>query len=146
MTGYRLKLQERCGCGDSEMLTGTLGDEQIYSVVLWDCCSSHQRSVIHCCDLLVSGSSGIPLVVTPCVFVSATSADSVGQFRLPLVYSFGLQHAAIRAFPDHSVSSCALQPYWLDSAYTPHSYSDRSCSPASPSKTKHQLTAEFGVG
>ena len=49
--------------------------------------------------------------------MSATSADSVGQFRLPLVYSFGLQHAAIRAFPDHSVSSCALQPYWLDSAY-----------------------------
>ena len=68
-------------------------------------------------DLLVSGSSGIPRCVTLCVFVSATSADSVGQFRLPLVYSFGLQHAAIRAFPDHSVSSCALQPYWLDSAY-----------------------------
>ena len=34
---------KRCGLGDSEMLTGILGGEQIYCVVLWDCCSSHQE-------------------------------------------------------------------------------------------------------
>ena len=42
------KVAVKVWSGFSEMLTGTLGDEQIYSVVLWDCCSSHQRSVIHC--------------------------------------------------------------------------------------------------
>ena len=48
MIGHRFKVTERCGPYSFEMLTGTLGDEQIYSVVLWDCCSSHQGSVIHC--------------------------------------------------------------------------------------------------
>ena len=75
MTGYRLKLQERCGPGSFEMLTGILGDEQIYSVVLWDCCSSHQESVITFGLSGFQGAFGIPSVVTPCAFVFATSVD-----------------------------------------------------------------------
>ena len=45
MTGPRLKLLEKCGSDNSEMLIGILGDELILSVVLWGCCSSHQRTV-----------------------------------------------------------------------------------------------------
>ena len=42
----QIKVTEKV-CPDSfEMLTGILGGELISSVVLWDCCSSHQRSVI----------------------------------------------------------------------------------------------------
>ena len=67
--------------------------------------------------------------------MSATSVDSVGQSGLPLFCSFGLQHAAIRAYPDHSVSSRALQPYWLDSAYKFGFGAGRRSSPRADVKT-----------
>ena len=109
MRGLQLLRLKRCGLGESDMLTGILGDEHSLPCGAVGLLLVTPGTVIYVLVTWFLGSSGIPTSVTLCALPSAASADLSGTVRAATGCTFHWFKARfIRAFRTDSVQQPPL--------------------------------------